>query len=660
MASNIDDTSNAMKTSMEKLDESLRSKYMEILTSLTFDEIKKFNKGRYKELIKSDIIEQLPDAKAEAIDLTAQCISNMLHFKAIDLRGTMRKQHQITNKSSKPTNLQSEDRVTRQSSQMKTSAEPLQQQHKEVELSDTLLQELDNSMLVTNNTDGHKTSQTKTKDTDFSDTLLQELDNTMMENNDSLDATVTTSQLDATYEDEYVSDDSVTRVKTVHQSNGRKRKGKKTSITAKQTRRSKGNGNKSKDNNDISCIQTCSIDYASASIRCNLCMNWYHTVCVHITDMNSVGAWVCDDCRVLPQTVKSMQHQLQTLLTSTGQILESVNALTSTMKNKISQIDDRITALSNQQKCFDKSYTDSLSDIGQDVNKLKTDMDKKTSSIITGSQSLYDKINATPGLVGKTVKQIIDDKLNKDQTLSNENSTRQKTPIASNTSKEYENPDSVIIIEDENTQTKPAPPKVRKADLTLITGSCILKGIETKHLADKVRVKSFKSAKIDDLKDSLSKMDLSRYQDIVIHIGGHDIDGNIKPAAFRQKYQALLDSLISQNLKVHVSGLLPRGQKNVKPFNDILVNLSQNLNIDFIANHDSFVLASGDCPFDFFHPDRINLKFAGIRTLVRNIHSSCKVLPKRENNIPHLSHERQGQHQYRRRDQTYSGRSFRQ
>ena len=59
----------------------------------------------------------------------------------------------------------------------------------------------------------------------------------------------------------------------------------------------------------------------------------------------------------------------------------------------------------------------------------------------------------------------------------------------------------------------------------------------------------------------MSKMDLSRYQDIVIHIGEHDIDGNIKPAAFRQKCQALLDSLISKNIKVHVSGVLPRGQK---------------------------------------------------------------------------------------------------
>lgn len=659
MASNMDDTSDAMKTNMENLDESLRLKYTEMLTTLTFDELKKFNKCRYKELIKSDIIEQLPDAEAEAIDLTTQCISNMLHFKAIDLRGIMRKQHQTTNnKSSKPSNRQTEDRVTRQSSQFKVRAEPLQQKLKEVELSDTLLQELNESMVVTNNTDEHKTSLNK--NTELSDTLLQELDNTMVDNNDSLNATVTISQLDATYEDECVSDDSVTFVKTIHHSNRHKRKGKKTFTATKSTRRSKGNGKKYSDNNDINCIETCSIGYASASIRCNLCMNWYHTVCVKITDINGVGAWVCDDCRVLPQTVRSMQHQLQTLLTSTGKILESVNTLTSTMNNKISQIDDRITALSNQQKCFDKSYTDSLSDIGQDVNKLKTDMDKKASSIISGSQGLYDKINATPGLVGKTVKQIIDDKLNKNQTLNNEKHTRQDIQTAPNTSQKNEKPDSVIIIEDEKTETKPAPPRVKNADLTFITGSCILKGIETKYLADKVKVKSFKSAKIDDLKDSLSKMDLSRYKDIVIHIGGHDIDGNIKPAAFRQKYQALLDSLISQNLKVHISGLLPRGPKCVKPFNDILVNLSQNLNIDFIANYDSFVLASGDRPFDFFHPDRVNLKFAGTRTLVRNIHNSCPILPKQENTVPPLSHQRQGQYQYRRRDHVYSGRSFRQ
>ena len=570
------ETSGLMKTSMEKLDGTLREKYTEILKSFTFEELKKFNKGRYKDLIKSDIIEQIPAANADQIDLTAQCISNMLHFKAIDLRGEMRKQRQTTNnKPFKPPNKLTEDRVTRRSSRVKIVENLSQQKSKEVELSETLLQEFDSSMAVTNTNDEHISPRPRNQDAELSDTLLQELDNTMLNENDSLNTTVT-SQLDATYDDDYVSDDSVTLVKTVHHSTKKKRKGRKTATATNKTRRSKGHNKTNRDKSDISCIDTCSTDYDSESIRCNLCMNWYHTVCVNITDINSVGAWVCGDCRVLPETVKSMQQQMQTLLTTTGKIFESVNTLTKTMNNKISQIDDRITALSNQQKCFDKSYTDSLSDIGKDVSKLKTDMDKKASSIISGSQSLYDKINATPGLVSKTVLQIIDDKVIKNQAPQNENTNQQGLRKDQNKSQnvEVEKPDTVIIIDDEGTQTKSVPQKVKNPDPILITGSCLLKGIETKYLADKVRVKSFKSAKTDDLKDSLRKMDLSRYKEIVIHIGGHDIDGNIKPAVFRQKYQSLLDYLISQNLKVHVSGILPRGPNRSTIFLQLYVKIS--------------------------------------------------------------------------------------
>ena len=35
-----------------------------------------------------------------------------------------------------------------------------------------------------------------------------------------------------------------------------------------------------------------------------------------------------------------------------------------------------------------------------------------------------------------------------------------------------------------------------------------------------VRVKSFKGAKIDDPKHELAKKDLSRYENIVLHVGG--------------------------------------------------------------------------------------------------------------------------------------------
>ena len=144
-----------------------------------------------------------------------------------------------------------------------------------------------------------------------------------------------------------------------------------------------------------------------------------------------------------------------------------------------------------------------------------------------------------------------------------------------------------------------------------------------------MRVKSFRNAKIDDLKDSLDKMDLSCYKNIVIHIGGHDIDTNINTSTFREKYCSLLDYVAQKDLKVHVSGLLPRGQRNVKQFNDIIRNICENKDITFIDNHDSFVLASGAQPIEFFYPDEVNLKFPGTRALVWNINRHCTVLPRR-------------------------------
>ena len=78
-----------------------------------------------------------------------------------------------------------------------------------------------------------------------------------------------------------------------------------------------------------------------------------------------------------------------------------------------------------------------------------------------------------------------------------------------------------------------------------------------------------------------------------------------------------------------VSGLLPGGGFNIKAYNDIVRNLIATYKTKFVNNHDSFILASGELPFEYFQPDRESFKFAGIRVLVRNINKCCSVLPTR-------------------------------
>ena len=179
---------------------------------------------------------------------------------------------------------------------------------------------------------------------------------------------------------------------------------------------------------------------------------------------------------------------------------------------------------------------------------------------------------------------------------------------------------------------KPLPNR----DLTFITGSGILKSIDTKFLSQNVRVKSFQNAKIDSLKDKLTNMDHSLYDKIILHIGGNDIDENITHTAFKNKYQSLLTFIGTKTDKIFVSGLLARGGINIKPYNNILKELSVTANAKFIDNHNSFILASGEQPFEFFQADMVHLKFPGTRVLVNNMDTCCPVLPTRLDTRNHV------------------------
>ena len=66
---------------------------------------------------------------------------------------------------------------------------------------------------------------------------------------------------------------------------------------------------------------------------------------------------------------------------------------------------------------------------------------------------------------------------------------------------------------------------------------------------------------------------------------------------------------------------------DMKSYNTILEEICQAHEVEFVDNHDSFVLASSEFPYDFYHADKVNLRFPEIRKLVQNINSACQILP---------------------------------
>ena len=98
--------------------------------------------------------------------------------------------------------------------------------------------------------------------------------------------------MDATYDEDADSDDSITLVKTVQKA---QQKDKSESKTTKQKQKRQSRRKSKKKNDDqeiIKCTETCHCDSSSDSIRCNLCMDWFHATCVEIHNIDTIGAWV--------------------------------------------------------------------------------------------------------------------------------------------------------------------------------------------------------------------------------------------------------------------------------------------------------------------------------------------------------------------------------
>ena len=638
-----------IKLKLQNIDESLRQKYMKMILSLSTDELGKVknNKYRYKSMVKSEILELLPEASDERADETAQYISNLLTNEA------QREKTRRLTKKDKP-----KTRRSKQITDKNSDSSIGNEQPEEIQID------------LTNET---------TQQCELSDTFVRELDNTLPDADDSLNSTVTASQLDNTYENNL--DNSITEQKTIAQDND-KEKTKNTKGQQKkkdkQTIQPKPTANLDigqSEDDEISCIDGCALtDSHSGSVRCNLCMKWFHTQCVGITDLDVIVAWVCGTCRVLPHVVNQLKTQIDILLNTTNKFVHSFTVFQDKMESKYEGLNDRLTAFSNQNKTCQKVTTDTLTTITKDIESVKTDLDKKTSVIISKSQTIIETIKTTADLVGKASVGALegDDQSKslqcecKNKTVNAEpNDESKENPIQSQKSKPktpgqtHSNPihtenNSKQIGPTQNiSQEKQTAKQTPKRDLTFITGSCMLKAIDTKFLDDNVRVKSHRNAKIEDLQKSLSSMDLSRYKNIIMHVGGHDVDDHISQTAFDEKYESLLKSLENSDCKVFVSGLLPRGGTDMKPFNDILKDLCIKHKVTYINNHNSFIMASGELPFDFFHADQVNLKFSGIRKLVQNIHEKCSILPKRQNPI-HTRNAGQGRFQryntFRHRD----------
>ena len=210
---------------------------------------------------------------------------------------------------------------------------------------------------------------------------MKDFDDTLVDHNDSLNSTVTNSFLDSTYETNESQVDSITALKVVEQSK------QLPSTTCKiEENETLANSHSEEiykqdfDDSEIKCTAHCTGKDTSESLRCNMCMKWYNTKCVGIKTLTksehghvlAVGAYLKQSDRVASKKI----------FDNTSNILQTLSTYSENIENRFANLNDRITAISNQNKCADQSNTSTLSDIQRDINNLKSDVDRKPGILI--------------------------------------------------------------------------------------------------------------------------------------------------------------------------------------------------------------------------------------------------------------------------------------
>ena len=146
----------------------------------------------------------------------------------------------------------------------------------------------------------------------------------------------------------------------------------------------------------------------------------------------------------------------------------------------------------------------------------------------------------------------------------------------------------------------------------------MLKNVKVSDLKS-TAVRTFPRATIDTIKSKLSEYNLDNCKTIILLVGGNDVENGTDLETFAAKYELLINSLLADDHRVVVAGLLPRETVDLSAFNNKLRQLCDACDTEFVENYQNFLLASGELQESYYSRDKIHLNNYGTRKLLSNI-----------------------------------------
>ena len=157
-------------------------------------------------------------------------------------------------------------------------------------------------------------------------------------------------------------------------------------------------------------------------------------------------------------------------------------------------------------------------------------------------------------------------------------------------------------------------------ETTLLVGSSIRKGVETKDRNGDATVRSFPGTTIQTLKSKLQEYDTDNCKRIILHVGGNDGDNGADMDSFQDVYISLLEILAPEDRRLIVSGLLPRETADLESYNIQLKALCDENDTDFITHSKDKQTVENNLQSDFTVAKKTGVKTTKCIFMTRELH----------------------------------------
>lgn len=186
-------------------------------------------------------------------------------------------------------------------------------------------------------------------------------------------------------------------------------------------------------------------------------------------------------------------------------------------------------------------------------------------------------------------------------------------------------------VQSNNVKTQPTeelPIPTLKKNIFLV-GDSILSRVNPRGLRYNVHKHSLPGATINSLASELQLYNLSRFDTIILYIGGNDAASHKDIEYIEEQYDQLLTLLKSSNPKIRIilSKIAPRGDADVSILNDIIERLCLHHRVEFVDAFRAFHDTNGMvCPRYISPQDTVHPSSSGIKRILGTINNKLTIV----------------------------------